>query len=856
MFALVSAPALAGSDLPRQMGMYPKSGPQLAMVSSDVHVEVRGAIVEVSVTQSFKNDTDHTAEATYIFPLPADAAVSAMAIKTGKRTIHASIESRESAHKRYEDAITNGVGAGMLEQERPDVFTQTVSAIPAHGTVDITLRYDTVASYHDGTWQLVLPMVVAPRYVAGVASGRPTTGTGNQPDTDRSPDASRVTPNHQPNGGGPTKVALHFTEAVEDVASPTHDLSNNAFTDPKTDHDAIVRWKVKSTARGWSEQDDGGGYAAVLVEAPPAKPKTGALDMVLVLDRSAVEKGDADAVARPFVKRLFGELGRGDYVAVAGSEKIAREAADAALRDVEKTWDRKAGAFDLTKVLSEVRGGPVVVMTSGLVADDAAAIAAAQKIGAPVHVIGVGPAPNRALLSAIAASTGGTVRFLAPDDDLAAVARDVVADAASAPPVLTVNWGTLNASDVVPAQLPRLGAGQARLVLARVAKAQAANGRAQGEVFAIVEQKPGPAPEGATTKLGPLGRRWARDRMDEMLAAKKSAADVAAFATKYGLVSPYTAMVAIGDEVVEQGGVKHSIAVPVSVPVGMRWQEVQQQNRVTVVKTEDKEDKNRKQPVVAQTNTNPSPPPPPANPQAPKGKSDDKKEKGKEGEARRDEHGRDAPKHEHRPSKVPVDDSRNGVIDHSEKPGVVTPTAPAPDTTGAGMSGDDADGDDAEVARAKRVQTGAAEPEYARTMAEEVMVVSGSRAGYRLAIALGGGVAANDGAHPVGSLSARYELARVQRGRSTVDAIGQLWLVGTDVQGRLLGAFDRGLGRYQLSLGAGVHLGSDSGLAFEATVRRVLMRHLAVYLSYDGALLLTGGAHGEHVGTVGLEWRW
>ena len=193
----VALPARAGT-LPHALGMYPQQGAPLPMLDSKLDVTVRGPIVETIVTQTFRNDTDRATEATYIFPLPPDAAVSAMAIELGSRTIRAAIESRGSAQERYEQAVAAGLGAGLLDQERPDVFTQTVSAIPPRSTVAITLRFDTTARYRDGSWELVLPLVVAPRYVPGIASGRPTTGTGSRPDTDRSPDASRVTP-----AGGP-----------------------------------------------------------------------------------------------------------------------------------------------------------------------------------------------------------------------------------------------------------------------------------------------------------------------------------------------------------------------------------------------------------------------------------------------------------------------------------------------------------------------------------------------------------------------------------------------------------------------------------------------------------------------------
>src|SRR6185436_2756957 len=108
---------------------------------------------------TFRNDTDHVTEATYVFPLPPDAAVSALWIQNGKRSIRADVARREEAKRRYEAAIASGVLAGLVDQERPDVFTQSVSAIPAHGSVSVMMRFDTTARFSAGTWELALPMV-------------------------------------------------------------------------------------------------------------------------------------------------------------------------------------------------------------------------------------------------------------------------------------------------------------------------------------------------------------------------------------------------------------------------------------------------------------------------------------------------------------------------------------------------------------------------------------------------------------------------------------------------------------------------------------------------------------------------
>jgi len=47
--------------------MYQRQGAPLAMLDSDIDVTVRGPIVEATVTQTFRNDTDRPTEATYIF---------------------------------------------------------------------------------------------------------------------------------------------------------------------------------------------------------------------------------------------------------------------------------------------------------------------------------------------------------------------------------------------------------------------------------------------------------------------------------------------------------------------------------------------------------------------------------------------------------------------------------------------------------------------------------------------------------------------------------------------------------------------------------------------------------------------
>jgi Ca-activated chloride channel homolog len=853
LFALWGSAAHA-FERARPMGLYPASnGPALAMLDSRIDVTVRGPIVETVVVQRFRNTSDRPTEATYIFPLPPDAAVSAMAMQIGALTIRAAIERRDDAQRRYEAAVAAGAAAALLDQERPDVFTQTVSAIPPRGIVEVTLRYDTVARYQAGTWELVLPMVVAPRYVPGTASGRATTGSGRSPDTDRAPDASRVTPAGAPGAGGATAIAIHFVDEPSELTSPTHELggtrSDATLSDPRSDHDAIVRWRTPAPAAGWIERDGDGGVAAVVVEAPAAAPpRKTPLRVILAIDRAATTRGDADAIQRPLVRALFGALDRNDRVRVIGSDAFAWNAPEDNRKAVERAWAMPAAAFDLTRVLetAQPEGATIVLVSDGLVADDPAAIAAARRLGVPIHAIGIGPAPARATLSQLAAATGGTVRFAVAGDDIPALARAVLADAATALVPLTVTWGTLAAFEVEPAVLPRLGSGQAVLVLARVKRVQAANARARGELFAFEALAPARPLDGATTTHGPLARRWGRERLGDLLARKHDRNAVTSFALRYGLVSPYTSLVAIGSEVIVKGGVKHSVTVPVSVPAGMQWQAVKQAIELDTSRDAAPADvsalvsrKVLRKPAPEPTPPAAQPPPPPAQTRTPPSRKD-------------------------------------SPIVKSPRPGAKTPRSPTPDTAKPGAAPEPAgpreqhEGD-AEAGEHIIIEGRAPTISKSNTASaasvidsedshagegESIRIAGTSRSSraLRLTAALGGGLALDNGNRGLVALDVRLETNR----RTSVGGEASLWLVGgTDAEGRALLTVARsGLARwFELGFGAGLHFGNGAGIASSLRLRvDTPLLWLGGYLRYDAAVLLTRPSiEAVHAVTLGVE---
>src|SRR6266481_7510016 len=157
---------------------------------TDVRAQISGFLSRVVVTQEFENPFKEKIEAVYTFPLPQDAAVDDMTMVVGERTVRGKILRREEAQAVYEAAKSNGQTASLLDQERPNIFTQSVANILPGEQIKITISYVETLKYEDGSYEFVFPMVVGPRYVPGSATGAPV-GNGFAPNTDRVPDGSR-----------------------------------------------------------------------------------------------------------------------------------------------------------------------------------------------------------------------------------------------------------------------------------------------------------------------------------------------------------------------------------------------------------------------------------------------------------------------------------------------------------------------------------------------------------------------------------------------------------------------------------------------------------------------------------------
>jgi hypothetical protein len=399
-------------------------------------------------------------------------------------------------------------------------------------------------------------------------------------------------------------------------------------------------------------------------------------------------------------------------------------------------------------------------------------------------------------------------------------------------------------------------------------------------VFAFEALAPPRAVEGATTPHGPLARRWARGRLDDLLAAGRDRGAVVAHALGFGLVSPYTSLVAVGSDVVVSGGVKHSVAVPVSVPSGMQWPQVKQALDADTLDgnatTGTRGPVAAAPPPVAQPPVAPQSPPAPPSETAKPPTAPPPSPPSQAPAPARPPVASPAPRPgKHRPVLKPAPPTAD-----EEKPArkarkadegrsVADQATPdrdhdaVPDTEDAEPeAGDDADrGKDVRADAPKRVSTAAPSAtvgdqlqDLPSAMSEEVVLSGSSSRALRLSAALGGGLAIDRGARGLLALH-----VRVERGYPLeLGGEASLFLIdGAATQGRALLTFASArLARwFELGAGAGLQFGDGLGPAASLRLRIATpLAPLAGFLRYDAAVLFERPrTEAAHAVTLGVE---
>ncbi|XP_057642310.1 protein mono-ADP-ribosyltransferase PARP4 isoform X2 [Chionomys nivalis] len=129
-------------------------------------VHIKGRIIDfvaqIIVFQTYTNKSHVPIEAKYIFPLDDKAAVCGFEAFINGKHIVGEIKEKEEAQQKYREAVSQGHGAYLMDQDTPDVFTVSVGNLPPRAKVLIKITYITELTFQSPVAVFFMPATVAP----------------------------------------------------------------------------------------------------------------------------------------------------------------------------------------------------------------------------------------------------------------------------------------------------------------------------------------------------------------------------------------------------------------------------------------------------------------------------------------------------------------------------------------------------------------------------------------------------------------------------------------------------------------------------------------------------------------------
>jgi len=549
--------------------------------SHRVDATIVGPVATVQVTQVFRNDSEQMQEGTFIFPLPADAAVSDFQMKVDGQVLEGKLLKKEEARRIYEEIVRQQRDPALLEYVGRDLFQASVFPIPARSSRTVELTYREIVWLENGLHRFAVPL-------------------GSR---QSSQSAATIAVN----------VELVAQAGLRTLYSPSHQVaierpgSDGALigfesSDPAQQRDFTLYWGSDESAVGVNllSYKPAGEDGFFLLLAAPALDAASEIvierDIVLVLDVSGSMEGEKMAQAQDAARFVVDHLNAGDrFNLISFSTGVDRW--KSALQDVSSdsqtaahTWIdrlRATGSTDINRALLESlallddpqdadRPAYVLFLTDGLPTqgeENPDQILANAERSAPAErslrlfTFGVGYDVNTDLLDEVSASLGGRSTYVQPEEQIdeavgsfyAGVSTPVLANLAVT--FTDANGKAVDVGDSYPFPLPDLFAGGQLVWVGRyesggpisVALNGDVNGSAQRFDYPGLDLVDGGG-ESAVARL------WATRKIGALLmAVRRNGANpetvnaIIELSLEYGIVTPYTSYLVEEPEMVAAG---------------------------------------------------------------------------------------------------------------------------------------------------------------------------------------------------------------------------------------------------------------------------------------------------------------
>lgn len=604
----------------------------LSAIHSDYTIDVNGDVVNVRLKQRFDNPFDQPINPRYLFPLRNNAAVHAMTLRVGDEVITAQIQEKQKAQATFKAAKQAGKSAALLEQHRPNMFTQKVANVMPGQSVEVEIAYSHIVPKVDGAYELVVPLIVGPRYQpagAGVApEDLPADSSGAAPDTGswaletlpaENPTAGILLPADFTQARVGLQLNLELPVALRSLVSDTHPITVRHVSSTQADvtfeqgrvldnKDFVLRYQMagEQLATGllshWQIRE--GGYFSMLIEPPESVSAEQVLprEMVFLLDCSGSMEGLPMEASKRFMREALSALRPQDSFRIIRFSDVASQFSNHALPAtpanisyglsyVDSLYG--SGGTEMASGIRQALGAPVdagrlrnvVFLTDGYIGNENSVLTLVEQLrgDANLFAFGVGSGVNRYLLDELGRVGRGFTRYFDPTKEAEHMQTVVSAlvNRLQTPVLvdLSIDWGDLQVTDVIPTELPDLYLGDTLRVTGRYTQPSAGSVKLSGRSRQHTAQIVTPVALSENADRPAIRRAWARNSVAELMhqfvsppnrrALSRSNLQLQQAVTqlglKFDLATRWTSFVAVSKKVYNanpSSGVDANVAVP------------------------------------------------------------------------------------------------------------------------------------------------------------------------------------------------------------------------------------------------------------------------------------------------------
>ncbi|MGM0594448.1 MAG: VIT and vWA domain-containing protein [Pseudomonadota bacterium] len=603
----------------------PKDGslPELEIRDHHVDVVIEDGYAITRVEQVFHNPHNRDLEAIYSFPVPEHGAVSEFTLWIDGQPISGEVLEKQEARRVYEEEKAAGREAGLTEKDSYKTIDIAVSPVRAGGDTRIRLSYMQTARVDNGIGRYLYPLEeggvdeqklafwTANEAVIGSFRFNLTLKPGYPVEALRVPGRPNAQVSQNSDGSWQVRMESQGGGSVAEEEGQTPKPQQTESAAFSLERDLVVYWRHKAGLPGSvdlvTHKPDASGRGTFMLTLTPGddlKPIQKGSDWIFVLDVSGSMQGKYATLADG-VERALGRMRPADRFRIVLFNNSSRELTpgytDASAENVRRYSEKLAnyrpgggtnlyaGLRNGLRAIDADRTSAIVLVTDGVAnVGETAQKGFIKLLGQKdvrLFTFIMGNSANRPMLEALTRHSNGFAVGISNSDDIVGKILEATNKVThQALHGVTLDIDGVKVADLTPRRIGSLYRGQQLVVLGHYwgdGEAEVTlRGKVSGEKKRYRSRFPFPAVSDAHPELERLWAYAGIEQMQQQMADFGKDADikraVTDLALEYSLVSDYTSMVVLREEVYAERGIERRNRERLATEAQARQQRSQQ----------------------------------------------------------------------------------------------------------------------------------------------------------------------------------------------------------------------------------------------------------------------------------------